>query len=221
MARIALRIFIASISLSALLGVAVLLGGEFGKIELKILGTTLCVSGASILSMASAVALERGRARVYPWIGVSCSTLGFAILLLCILAEEADDVVLKFVATVLIAGAAGAHGSLLALAEVPPGRRWVLVGTLICAAFAALAGTILVWIEGDSEELFRALGALAVLTTAGTLIVPVLTRLGRREAPVAAAPGDGPHCPHCGGALNREWLRRALGPGSREGGRLG
>jgi NADH pyrophosphatase NudC (nudix superfamily) len=47
--RIALRILIGSVAFSALLGIWALLSGDFGEIQAKVMGTSLFISGASIL----------------------------------------------------------------------------------------------------------------------------------------------------------------------------
>lgn len=207
MARRALHVLIVSVSLSALLGVVALLSGDFGDLEIRVLLSTLSVSGASILAMASAAAWERQSGRPWAAVGIGASIAGFSLVLIGIWLEVGEDVLWKFAGGLITLGCAGAHGSLLRLARLAPPHRWVVVTTLGIAALLTLLIEFLILIEGDGEGVWRVIGALAILVTTGSLVTAILQRLDRRgvePAPLVV------HCPHCDEELSTEFLAEAV-----------
>ncbi|HNQ15557.1 MAG TPA: hypothetical protein PKM58_08340, partial [Pyrinomonadaceae bacterium] len=68
--RLSLYILIASVAISALLGIAVILFGNFGEFEQKILATTSIVTMTSIFGLACGAYLETGRGKILPYTGI-------------------------------------------------------------------------------------------------------------------------------------------------------
>lgn len=207
MARRALYVLIVSVSLSALLGVGALLSGDFGDLEVRVLLSTLSVSGASILAMASAAAWERQSGRPWAAVGIGASIAGFSLVLIGIWLEPRGDFLWKLAASLITAGCAGAHGALLRLARLAPAHRWLVMATLVIAALLALVVVVEILTKGDGEGLWRLVGVLAILATTGSLVTAILQRLDRREMePVASVV----HCPHCDGELSAGFLAKAV-----------
>ena len=70
---------IGSIALSALIGIAVILFGDFGDLAMKVLLTTMTVTITSILGLACGAYLETGRGKAIPLIGI-CLALVSGVL---------------------------------------------------------------------------------------------------------------------------------------------
>jgi len=68
-----LRIFILFLVLTALVAVVSVLSGEFGELQMKILGTCLTISTASIVSMACAAFIEKKKFRRLGLLGITLS----------------------------------------------------------------------------------------------------------------------------------------------------
>ena len=109
MRQTALRVLIGSVVVSALLGIWALLVGDFGEFEGKVLLTSLCISGASLLAMACAAAWDKGPLPLLPRAGMGLSVAGFAYLIVLIWAEAKSVEAWKTAATLLIFATAAAH----------------------------------------------------------------------------------------------------------------
>ena len=66
-----LYLFVASVALSALIGIGVILFGNFGDFEIKVLLTTMTVTVTSILGLACGAYLETGRGKIVPVAGIT------------------------------------------------------------------------------------------------------------------------------------------------------
>ena len=76
--RIFLYTLIASTVLSAVIGIGVILFGDFGQFEVRVLMTTLTVTAASILGLACGAYFESGRNKILPITARSLgATIGF------------------------------------------------------------------------------------------------------------------------------------------------
>lgn len=200
MKRLALRILIASVAVAAVLGVYALVVGKFGEVEVRILLTSLTVSGTSILGMACGVAWERRRLPVLPQAGVVLALLACALTLAGIWGEFDEKEFWKSTATAAILAAACAHASLMSLAGLAPRFRWSLASAYFLALILALSVIVLMWMESEDELAWRGVGVLSVLLSAATIAVPVFHRMSRLEGG-EDRPGAARFCPACGRAL--------------------
>ena len=57
--KLALKIFIGFLGLTAVIAIISVLAGQFGELQWKILGTTFTISAASICSMSCAAFIEK------------------------------------------------------------------------------------------------------------------------------------------------------------------
>lgn len=202
MRRLALRILIVSVVASALIGISLLLQGEFGDTETKVLVTTLCISGASILGMASAPALERRLLGAVPWVGVIASGIGFAAYVAFLWAEYGEEVPFKTASSVLVVGIAATYASLLALARPPANQRWVQVGAYVADVAVAALVLDMIWSGVHGSGPWRLLGALSILLAAFTILLPIVSRLvGQPGGATSLHAPTLRHCPSCGTAL--------------------
>ncbi len=198
MRRSFLYVLIASVAVSALLGIMALFSSNLGETEIKVLLSTLCVAGASILSLACAAAWEKNRARAFAGPGVGAAAVGFGLFFIGIWGEVRGEVVWKLGATGVIAGCFCAHAALLLLVRLATTHRWVQAATIGCTALLSVVLLVVILGSNSPSDAWRAIGVFAILGTAGT----ILTAVFRRMAP--AAEDEEPRalrCPHCGEAL--------------------
>ena len=206
MRRTFLHVLIVSVAISALLGIIALLSERFGETQVKVLLSTLCVAGASILAMACSAVWERGRAHAFALPGIGASILGFLLVLVGIWSEAKADEFWKSATTLVIGATFCAHAALLYLASLAPRFLWVRPATIAATALLGALLIYLLWAEDDVESAWRVAGILAILGSAGTILTPVFQRMSRGEAADGGASPGGPRCPHCGKTLTRAFL---------------
>jgi hypothetical protein len=215
--RGALRVMLASVAASALMGSYAVLREDFGETEGKLLLSTLSVFGTSMIVLACGVAWERGRLGVVPPLGVALGLLGLVLLLFVIWAEpDTDSEVLgRGLLTEITLALAATHASLVGIFGV--GRRYALAPIGAYALNALLTATSILWIwwEPDWDDAFgRWYGTLIVLLIAVTIAIPVLRRLEGSEVAAARAGTLARFCPHCGAELEPEGASRCAACGA-------
>jgi len=178
--KITLRILITSVVISAVIGVIAVLAGDLSELGVRVLLTTMTISGTSLLALASFAAWNH--ARVFSRLGLVAS-LATAAAIIGEIWFDARVVSSEVLLTCIILAIAGAHGSLLSLARLAPQRRWArsaghIVGTLLATVLLALLWDL---VEG-SDGLWRWLGVLTILDAAATLMIIVFHLM---ETPVS------------------------------------
>lgn len=202
MRRWLLWLLVGSIVVNAALGIWALVSGDFGDLEQNVLYTSLCVTGAGVLGLACAPAIDRRRLWPLPWLGVLLGIAGFALLIVAIWLDSPPDWLGQLGGTLLIAAAALAWGSLVSMAHLAPRFRWVTPVAVVLVMVLAAMFVPLIWeLGGDNEWYGRMLGVVAVLTAAFTLLVPILHRASRGEVAREEAEVAVRFCPRCGGRL--------------------
>jgi hypothetical protein len=177
-----LRIFLAFLSVTALVAIAILASGrEFGDTEVKILTTSLTISAASICALSCAAFLEK---RGSLGIGMTGVLLAAATAVLVIVAIWQSDLQQTYVKTTMscaVLAIGFAHGCLLALADLERRFRWVQF--VAAASIVVLAALIVlaVWGSFDDEPFWRFVAVVAVLVALETLAIPILTRLRKGD----------------------------------------
>lgn len=199
MKRIAIRALIGSIAISAALGIYALLAGDFGELEVKVLLTSLTVSGASILAMACSTALGRAEWGPTPRIGIALALLGAILALIGMWFEIGEDGFWKLTGMLTWFAIATAHTCLLSISRLAPRFLWALAASIGTAYLLATLSTVMMWGELDNDGWWRALGVLGILYAAFSLLVPIFHRISCLEIDVPTA--EVSHCPACGAPL--------------------
>jgi len=176
-----LRSLVASVSVSAALGIFAILSGEFGWLELRIVLTTATIAVASIAGLACGAYLATGTGRLLPRAGIGLALLGAVMVIGGIWPEIGAEGYWKLTVVVCVFAIACAHLSLLSMARLAEWFAWSLLAAhvVIFGVAALISGIIL--FESDSEGVFRLLGVAAIVDAALTVIVPVFHRLSRGE----------------------------------------
>ena len=197
--RPVLGLVLGAIAVTAVLGLyAILVPGEFGDVQAKVLATSATISGTSVVLLAFVPAWERRLVRWLPAVGAALTLISFALLVVLIWAEPDSETYGKVMGTTMIPAAWSVLVCLLALATLPRRYRWAfLTAAGLTLALATLA-VAAIWTEPDSTPVARLGGALAVLSAAFVLTVPVLHRASRGELAVEGAAPTGGFCPRCG-----------------------
>jgi hypothetical protein len=168
---LALRILVTSVLVAAALGVIALLTGEMSELGVKVLLTTITISGTSLLALASFAAWSQPGARVFSRVGLS-SSMATAAIIIAAIWSDTSLVSAEVLFSCIILGVAGAHGSLLSLARLAPKYRWARVVGHVVGALLVTAVLALIWdlVEG-TDGLWRLIGALAILDAAATVMI--------------------------------------------------
>jgi MFS family permease len=204
--RVGLGIFFASISLNAALGILALLAPDFGETQGKILGTSLCVTGAILLALACEPAWERSLLGPVPYAGAVLGSVGFALAIAIIWSEPKGDIWGKLIGSTFTLAVAACLASLLALAPLAPRHHWLFAITLGLLALSTAMVTALWWLGDEpSSSYLRAMGVVLIALAAFAVTVPVLHWIDRGALAASnAATGAIRFCPHCGKELGGE-----------------
>ena len=185
--RIFLIGLIASVAASALLGIGVILLGNFGEIEIRVLMTTFTITVTSICGLACGALVETGRGRHLSIAGISLSILAALMCFLIIwdLLDDSELFVKSFVSATLLAISCS-HLSLLSLARLDKRFSWTRIAANICVWWLVAILLYIIWLEpnGDGDLIYRILGVLGILLASITVVTPVLHKLSSAEKDV-------------------------------------
>jgi drug/metabolite transporter (DMT)-like permease len=204
MKRAFLYTVIVTLVLTALMGIYVLLAGQFGEMERKILLTTVAVSFFSMMSLACAAAHEKGRDH-WP-LSIPGIVLGAAGLVFYVAVIWADrsvpEMTWKWVAIVGIFSFSFAQASVLSLMSLEERVRWVFYAAVVSIMALAVFVSGMIVAEPRGEEWsIRVAGVLGILDACLSLCVPIVYRLGRNESATTMAQTYcriDLTCPRCG-----------------------
>lgn len=175
---------IISLSISALIGIYILLFGEFRDTEIKILLTTLSIGAYSIAGLCCSALLEKDKFKtlVFSWIIIS--TLGFFLTINMIreilpLIINNNILLGKFTWIIAILAASFAHTCLLLLINIKKNLvNITLRATIVIIFIVAIMLSILIIREFNPQELFlRILGVIGILDALGTITTPILNKV--------------------------------------------
>ncbi len=176
-----LYLLVASIALSALIGIGIFLFGNFvGDFELKVLLTTLTVTVTSLLGSACGAFLETGRGRAMPVCGIIFAVASAVMWFIVIWHSPShNEVFAKTLMSVTLFAAACSHLSLLSLARLDRRFRWSSYAAQ--AAVWSLTAILfyLIWFEKSytGDWIPRTLGVLSIVVAALTILTPILHKL--------------------------------------------
>lgn len=186
--RLFLNALIVSVGLSAVIGIGVILFGDFGNFEVRVLMTTLTVTVTSIFGLACGAYLETRKARLMPVLGIILSIAAAVMCLLIIwdLLDDQEVFVKSFVSTSLLA-AACSHLSLLSLARLEKRFEWTRIAAHLFVWSLAALLLYIIWLEPppDNDTVARVMGVLGILTASVTVLTPVLHKISSTDTDAA------------------------------------
>lgn len=178
--RLALWFLIISVALSAALGIMALLAGSFGEFQVRVVLTTLTISAASILGLASGARWESGEGRVLPGAGITLAVLMAALTIFGIWAEPGEPF-WKMDLSIAVLGIATSHTCLLSLAKLARRFLWVSIAAFAAAYLLALLIVVLIYVEPKDDLYFRSMGITGIVVAALTVMTPIFHFLSRKE----------------------------------------
>ncbi len=219
--RMALRVLIGAVGLSAVLGIFALLQRDLDEWSAKTLGTTLFISVASLLIMTNAAGLEK---RSVGYLLISATGLlaalgALPVFLLALWLDVDDDDLWRSVASLEVISVFAGHSSLLSLRQLSAQYRWLKpIATVLGGALAALV----IWMIGSDDlsgsARLRTVGVLSILLLSVTIVIPILSRLVAIGDPQRAGGEAGRqlsdgvrYCPNCGRAVRASGERGRCG----------
>lgn len=184
-----LYLLIVSVAVSALLGIAAFVFGNFGEFETKVLFTTFCITVTSILGLACGAYLETGRARVLPIAGIVCAVISGVLWITLIWGGHEDgNIWVRLMMSITVLAGALALISLLSIARLD--RRFIWSRYVACIAVSGVVAFIfyLIWLERDFAGDFipRTFGVLGILIAAMTILTPIFHKLSNQIIGIAA-----------------------------------
>jgi hypothetical protein len=171
---------IISVAVSALIGIGVVLFGNFGEFEAKILLTNFTVTCLSILGLACGAYYETRRGRMLPVSGILMSVVS-AVLCVYVIWKwnTISDDLGKTTLTTSILATVFAHLSLISIARLDLRFKWSLYLLYLADAILSIIFLSLIWFEPnfDSGTLSKVIGVLTISIAALTIMTPVFHRL--------------------------------------------
>ena len=170
---------IASLLISALIGIFIFLFGDFGATESKILFTTFAVGVFSLTGLCCSALYDKKRFSTLAVFGIVSSFMALLYTVLTVW-EVIDIDTLRFLYVLIILAFSSAHASILLLIE-PVNKlvKSILSSTLIIIAIVAilLIPLFLELFYDPGEYYYRVLGVFSVLDVLGTIVTPILNKL--------------------------------------------
>ena len=191
--RAAIIAIVASLAISALLGIIALLSGEFGQVQSKVLLTTLTVAGFGTTALCHLAVVSR-RVRVVGFVGIGASVGAAICAFVLIWVEwstwwEQTEWWLKSLAIFSIVAVSLAQANLLLLLAWRPQPliRISLAVTLAAVAIVAVMVALPILTDGNipgdaGDSYWRVFGVIAILDALGTIALPILGLVLRSSA---------------------------------------
>jgi len=182
-------LLIGSVAISAVVAIGVVLFGNFGNFEVRVMMTTLTVTVTSILGLACGAYLESRRGRAVPIAGIALSIAAALMTFLIIWnVYDRSETFIKATGSVTLLALCCSHLSLLSLARLDKRFAWSQMLAFVAVWLLATILLYLIWFEpaGESDLIFRMIGILSIVIAAVTVMTPVFHKLSAKENGVAA-----------------------------------
>jgi hypothetical protein len=171
-----LYLLIASVAFSALLGIGVVLFGNFGEFETKILLTTLTVIITSILGLACGAYLETGRGKILPVSGISLAVISCVLWIFLVWNGTIHENFFgKLLLSLTLVAASCSHICLLSIASLDKRFRWSNYAVQIAVWLLTAILLVLIWgnFKNTTDFISRIIGVLSIVIAALTIVTPI------------------------------------------------
>ena len=172
---------VASVLLSALLGIVAILSGSFGWVEVRIILTTVTIALASICGLACGAYLGAKAGQPLPFSGIALTFAAAAMIIMGMWIEIDSEVYWKLAAAFSVFAVACAHLSLLSMTRIAEWFQWSLIAAHVIIFGVASLIVLMIFFEIDETGMFQLLGVAAIVDAAITILIPIFQRLSRPE----------------------------------------
>ncbi len=182
-----LYLSIGSVALSAVIGIGVILLGNFGEFETKVLLTTMTVTITSILGLACGSYLETGRGKIVPLAGIFIAVIACVLWIFLVWNGTVHETFFaKTLLSLTLVAASCSHLSLISLARLDKRFGWSNYALQITVWILTVILLVLIWqnFKTASDLISRLIGVLSIIIAALTIVTPVFHRLSN-HAPKA------------------------------------
>jgi hypothetical protein len=162
---------------AAALAIGILLFGDFGDTEGRVLATTFLLAAYSALTIPAAILWDQRRLRSLAALVAALAALAATLNTAAVWSEGAGDRLGKVLGTVMIYLVVAVVAAALA---ARPRHRLFLPSVALAFVVATMAAVAL-WAEIERSGYLRLLGALVVLDVLLVAIQPLLLRAGRKQ----------------------------------------
>lgn len=183
-----LYLLMGSVILGAVLGIVIVVRGDWSWLEVRVLLTTIVLAVASLCGLAADMSRTPRGLNLLPMTSLGLTLVGTVLLLIGIWGDLDEEWFWKSTACISVFAVATVHASLLSIARLARKFAWVyFVACQVIYGVAALIAILIIW-EVDDERMYRFLAALAIVDVAFTLLIPLLHRVSRLEGQTEATP---------------------------------
>jgi len=187
--KVFLITMIVSLSIAALVGIAIILIGRFGEIEARIFFTTLAIGGFSLTGLCSSVLYDKNRYMILAGLGMLVAVLGFLFTTVIIWGDLLDSNLGLWKTTIIfiILSVGIAHSSLLLLIKSEKTAVNTFLSLTLLFIFIVAAMLIyMILVEFDVNDIifFKVLAVFAILDALGTIVTPILYKVVSLHKPV-------------------------------------
>ncbi|HUS64830.1 MAG TPA: hypothetical protein VMZ28_09830 [Kofleriaceae bacterium] len=197
--RLFFRALLASIAISAVMGIWAILGGDFDDLQLKVLATSMSISAASVLGIAALSGWHLSGARALSRAGVGASLAALLMTVPAIWLEIDADAWWQLTLSFVLVAVGAAHGTLLAHTRLAPRFAWARPAATALAGLLGCLLLALLWEVADDDDALtqQSIAVVSILLAAATLAVVVFHFMSRVDA-VERGGADICFCPRCG-----------------------
>lgn len=177
--RVLLLVVAVLLTASALLAVVILLMGEPGELEGRILTTTALLGGFGVLALPGAMLLDQGRAAHLAAALLVLCPASAALVLIPVWQDDPPTTLVKVMGTLVLATVLAAQTAALVALRREHAPRVVgllFAASVVLAAAVWTLGTVMIWAEEGGSGTVRLLGALVVLDLLSVALQPILAR---------------------------------------------
>lgn len=178
--RLVLLVVAGLLTAAASLAIGILLFGDFGSTEGRILATTALLAGYGLVALPAAILRDQGRLAAIVAAVIVLALAGASLTIAAVWTGEPPEALGQAIGTVnawLFAAVQPASLALRRRERDPRLVRWLFAASSALVVLLAAMFTALLWAEIDSAGYGRAFGALLVLNVLLVALQPILARV--------------------------------------------
>jgi hypothetical protein len=182
--RILLYSLVGSVAIGAVLAILFVLLNTWGWFEIRVILTTILVAAASLCVMACELARTPKGRNLLPYAGFGLTVLASVMMLIGMWSDIREDAYWMLAGSLCTFAIATVHVCLISVAPLARKFKWVYyIAFQITYGLAIIFSLVIFDSFRPEEGIIRAIIALAIVDTALTLVIPILSRISRTDQP--------------------------------------